>query len=336
VKRFGWRGALGIAISAACLFYVFRKMDWDAARQQMAQANYFLLAAAAVLSTLMFPLRARRWRTILDPIAPKLPLGPLWRATAIGMMINNVVPARAGEPARAFALTREVPTLTFSAVMASLVVDRVFDALVVLLLMAVAIVAPGAPAGMGGIVGRGAIVMVAAAVGLLAALYALVFFPQMLIRVFELLARKVSPAVEVRGAEMLRSFAHGLSILKSPAHFAAVFWWTLLHWLLQPVAFWIGFKAVGIEVPFLAALLVQGAIVIGVSVPSSPGFFGLFETAAAIGLGVYGISETAAATWAVVFHVASFIPITVIGAYYFARAGITIGDIGTAGRETAA
>ena len=60
------------------------------------------------------------------------------------------------------------------------------------------------------------------------------------------------------------------------------------------------------------------------------------ETAATIGLGVYGVSPTAATTWAVVLHIISFIPITLIGAYYFARAGFTMGDIGSAARGTEA
>ncbi|MEP6494207.1 MAG: lysylphosphatidylglycerol synthase transmembrane domain-containing protein [bacterium] len=331
--RFGWRGALGIAISAACLIYVFRGIDWADARARMAHANYGQLALAAVTVTFMFPLRARRWRTILDPIAPKLPFGPLWRSTAIGMMVNNTVPARAGEPARAYALTREVPSISFSAAIASLVVDRVFDAIVVVLLMVVAIVAPGSPAGSSSAVGRAAVLVATVAATMLIALYSLVFFPDALIRVFELVARRVSPLVEKRGAEVLRSFAGGLSILKSPAHFLAVFMWTLAHWLVQPLAFWLGFRAVGIDVPFAAALLVQGIIVVGVSLPSTPGFFGPFETAATWALPLYGVSASAAATWAIVFHVVSFIPITLIGAYYFARLGLTMGEIGTAGSE---
>jgi glycosyltransferase 2 family protein len=334
--KFGWKAVLGILISAAALIYAFHDVDWGEAFQQMANANYALLALSAFLATLMFPLRARRWRTILDPIAPKLPMGPLWRATAIGMMVNNVLPARAGEPARAFALTREVPQITFSASLASLVVDRVFDAIVVLLLTAVAIVAPGSPAESASLVGKAAIIMGVGAGGLLGGLYGLVFFPETLIRIFESLARRVSPAVEARGAQILRSFAEGLSILRSPAHFIAVFWWTLLHWLLQPLAFWIAFKAVGISVPWSAALLVQGVIVFGVAVPSTPGYFGLFEAAGTASLGLYGVGATAATTWAIVFHIASFIPITVIGAYYFSRLGISFGDVGRAGRDAAA
>src|SRR5262245_36076975 len=212
--KFGWRGALGVLISAACLYFAFRNVDWSSTIAQARHANWMLLILAATCATGMFPLRARRWRTILDPVAPKLPFGPLWRSTAIGMMVNNVAPARAGEPARAFALTREVPQISFSTSLASLVVDRVFDAIVVLLLTAIAIVAPGSPAESASVVGKAAIVMGVGAGALLGGLYALVFFPKALIRVYESFARRVSPTVEKRGAEILHSFAEGLSILK--------------------------------------------------------------------------------------------------------------------------
>src|SRR5439155_15546012 len=127
--KLGWRGALGFLISAALLAYLFHSIEWSKVVQHIREANYGLLALTAVVATCIFPLRARRWRTILDPVAPHVPLGKLWRATAIGMMVNNVLPARAGEPARAFALWREAPEVPFSTAFASLAVDRVFDAI---------------------------------------------------------------------------------------------------------------------------------------------------------------------------------------------------------------
>jgi len=336
--KFGWRGALGIVISVAALFYAFHGVHWSDALDQARRANYWLLLLGATAATCMFPLRARRWRTILDPIAPKLPFGPLWRSTAIGMMVNNVVPLRAGELARAYALTRELPQITFSTALASLVVDRVFDAVVVLLLLAIAMFAPGFPSGatiQGRPISQLATGFAVLALVLLVVLYALVFFPGTLIRLFELLARRVSPTIEERGRDMLKRFAEGLSVLRTPVHFIAVFWWTLLHWLLQPLAFWLGFKALGINVSWSATLFVQGLIVMGVSLPSAPGFFGLFESAAVLSLGLYGIGESAAIAWALVFHVVTFIPITLIGAYYFAKLGLTMSDIGSAGRGSA-
>src|SRR5215216_5405612 len=104
-----WKVALSLVVTGLCLYFAFRNTDWANAAQQAREADYFLLFLSAVAATLMFPLRAIRWRTILDPVAPKLPIGPLWRAIAIGMMVNNVAVLRAGEIARVFALTREVP-----------------------------------------------------------------------------------------------------------------------------------------------------------------------------------------------------------------------------------
>jgi uncharacterized protein (TIRG00374 family) len=329
MKR-GVRNAVGIVLTAACLYIAFKDVHWSDAVQSAKNANYALLVLAAIVATMTFPLRARRWRTILDPIVPKLPFGPLWRSTAIGMMVNNVLPARAGEFARAFALTREVPTISFPMSLASLVVDRVFDAIVVFLLLMVAIASPTFPAGAtikGQSIGHIAMVFALVPLVLLVVLYLLAAYPKTLIRAFELVARRVSKTLEARGSEMLHRFAEGLSVLKAPGHFIAVFLWALWLWLVQPLAFWIGLRAFGIDVPWSATLLVQALTVIGVALPSSPGYFGLFEAGAIIALKLYGVGQTPAATWALVYHVVSLIPITLIGAYYFFRAGISVSDI---------
>jgi uncharacterized protein (TIRG00374 family) len=330
--KISWKVALGFALTAVCLYYAFRSTNWAEAIELAKHANYFLLLLSAIAATGMFPLRAIRWRSILDPVVPNAPLVPLWRSIAIGMMVNNVALLRAGEIARVFAVTREVPAVTFSTGFASLVVDRVFDAVVVLLLLGIAVVAGHFPVSTqiaGYSFARIAIGFAVVPVAMLIVLYALVFVPDTLIRIFEMFARRVSPTIERRGSEILRKFADGLSVLRSPKHFAAVFWWTLLHWLLQPVAFWLAFRAFGIDVPWSATLLVQGIIVILVALPGAPGFFGMFELGATIGLGVYGVDASLASTWALVFHVASFIPITLFGAYYATRLGFTMSEIKT-------
>jgi hypothetical protein len=56
------------------------------------------------------------------------------------MMVNNIMPARAGELARAYALSRTEPRVPFTAALASLVVDRIIDAVVVVTLLGVAMV----------------------------------------------------------------------------------------------------------------------------------------------------------------------------------------------------
>ena len=288
-----------------------------------------LFAAATFCGTAIFGLRAPRWQTILEPVTAKISLGPLWRATAVGMMVNNVVPARAGEIARAYALTKEAP-VAFPTALASLAVDRLFDAIVLLLLAASALLDPALSASQS-LAGRSLSSFATGAgslvVLLLLALYTLVFFPTQLLRLFELFARRVSPAVEERGRRVLETFMHGLSVLRRPGRFAAVFGWTLAHWLLNALGFWFAFKAVGIDAPFSAALFLQAFIALGTAVPALPGFFGVFEYMSVQGLAVYGVSQQQAATWAIGYHLFSFIPITVIGAYYFARLGVRLRDL---------
>lgn len=332
-----WRSTIGIALSAVLLWWTLRDVSLAVVWQELSQASVPLFLASTVCATLIFPLRAIRWRVILEPVAPGQPLGALWRSTAIGMMANNVLPARAGEIARAYALTKQT-NVPFATSIASLAVDRLFDMLVLLLLAVVAFVDPVFPreariAGQTmGNLAQGSIVFVTV---LLAALYALAFFPGKIVQLFELFARRVSPTIEERGKVVLIGFSKGLSVLRSPGHFSAVLTWTVAHWLLNAFAFWLGFKAVGIALPFSAALFLQTLIAVGVALPSAPGFFGFFEKLATVGLGIYGVGADQATSWAIGFHILSFIPITLIGLWYFTRLDIHLREIDIAREGTA-
>lgn len=327
--RSGWRAALGVVLSGALIYLTLRGISPAEVARRLSDADPLLFLGSIVCATAIFGLRARRWQTILEPAADPVPLGPLWRATAIGMMVNNVVPARAGEVARAYALTKET-RVSFPAALASLVVDRLFDAIVLLILAAVALLDPAFSAG-ATLAGRpvssfalGALALVAF---LVVALYLLVFFPSRLLRLFGLLAGRISPVVEARSRRMLETFIAGLSVLRSPGRFAAVFGWTLAHWLLNALGFWLAFRAVGITAPFSAAFFLQAFIALGTAVPALPGFFGVFEYMSVQGLAVYGVDQQQAATWAIGFHILSFIPITLIGAYYFTRLGMRMSEL---------
>ena len=327
--KFNWKSAIGIALSVALLVWTLRGVSLAAVWVELEGSNLWLFLGSAVAATLIFPLRAIRWRIILEPIAPGLPLAPLWRSIAIGGMANNLIPARAGEIARAYALTRETP-VSFASSLASLAVDRLFDMVGLLVLGVIAVFDPSFPrdahvAGQSiGHLAQGSLVLV---VLLLGALYMLAIFPSQLVRAFEIFARRVSPTVEERGKNALLRFSAGLSVLKSPGRFIVVLAWTIAHWLMNALAFWLGFLAVGIHLGFSAALFLQLLIALGVALPSAPGFFGVFEKLATVGLAIYAVSPTQATSWAIGFHILSFIPITVIGIYYFSRLGLSFREL---------
>jgi hypothetical protein len=324
------RSLIGAVVGVGFLAWALHGISFAVIWEHIRTANPWYLLGASVAGTLIFPLRAPRWRIILSPVAEKLPLGMLWRAIAIGMMGNNVLPARAGELARAFALSRETKRVPFSAAFASLAVDRIFDATIVLLLMAVATLDPSLPAGrtFGGysiakIIGSGAALALVAILGL----YLIVFFTEHAILAWEWMTRRIAPNFEERGRHTIVAFASGLAVLRDPMLFVSTMAWGIAMWLMNALAFWLGFKAVGIEVSYSAALMLQGLIAIGVAVPALPGFFGVFEWFARAGLGIYGIDPGLATSWAISYHVLTFLPITVIGIYYFVTLGLKLSDM---------
>jgi glycosyltransferase 2 family protein len=329
--RISWRSAIGVTISVALLYWTLKNVDPQELWRVLRRSNGGWWALAVITATSIFPLRAIRWRLILDPVAPGIPLGMLWRSIAVGMMVTNLVfPSRAGEFARAYALTRETPKVGFAMSFASLAVDRVFDAVVLLFLLIVGVYQlPAAQetvvAGrqLSNWVGWGTVAMVA----MVGALYLVVVFPSRIIGMYEALARRVAPRFEARGRDALLAFAAGLSVLRAPRRFAAVLFWTFLHWVVNALAFWFGFKAIGIGVPLLGAFVVQGLLAVGVAAPSSPGFFGVFEAFALVALGIYGVPEDQAVAWGFGYHILTFIPITLIGLYYFARLDLRFGDL---------
>jgi hypothetical protein len=327
--KLNWKTALGIVLSAGLLVWTLRGESPSDIWAVISKSNVALLVVAALVATAVFPLRAIRWRVILEPVAPNLPVAQLWRATAVGMMVNNIYPARLGEIARAYALTRETKRVSLTSAVASLAVDRVFDALTLMLLLVAAMLSPEFPRGItigGQPVQRAAALFAVGALILFVMLYVIVVFPQHLARLYAVMVGRVAPGLVERGSTIIHAFSEGLGVLRSPRRFAAVFFWALVHWLVNALAFWIGFKAVGIDVPFSAANFLQGIIAIGVALPSSPGFFGVFEAAAKVGLEVYGVTGGLAVSWAIGYHILSFIPITIIGLYYFARLGLHFSD----------
>lgn len=337
--KLDWKGALGILVSALLLWWTLRDVSFTDVWAVIRQSDMLLFILGTVVSTCIFPLRARRWRTILEPVAGVIPFAPLWRSTAIGMMMNNVFPLRAGEFARAFSLTREVPRVAVTTSLGSLAVDRIFDAIVLLALMFLAVLDPAFPDG-ARIVGRTVPQFAAGGVlfvcGLLVVCYVAVLQPAQLLGLVRYAMRRTMPRFEDQVVRLVEHGVGGLAVLKDARRFAAVLGWALAHWLVHALALYICFHAVGIAVPFSAALFLQGLLGIGVAIPSSPGFFGVFETVSVIGLGIYGVPKELAISWALAYHILSFIPITVFGAYYFTRLGLSVGGLQRAASTTPA
>ena len=298
------------------------------------RANPWLMLATVALATLTFPIRTMRWRIILRDVggAP-YPLVPLWHATAIGFMANNLLPARAGEFARAYVATQQLP-VRFTTALASVAVERVFDGLMLVGLMALAIASPAFPRGAD--IGRTSVssITTGAAVFFGAALVVAVLVVHRPGPWLGWLRRISHALLPARFADRITRIAEGLvaglEVLKRPGRFLAVLAWSVVLWVVNASAFAVCFRAFALPVPPGAAFLLQGIIGFGVALPSSPGFVGVFEAATRVTLALYGVDATRAVSYAVAYHISTFLPVTLLGLYSLSRLRLGLAELRTA------
>jgi hypothetical protein len=328
VHRKIWPSVLGLAISALLLWWVLGNVEWSAVRAHIGSASLPLLAAAVAIATATFPLRLLRWRLLLrrddgDPIR----IAPMWHAVAIGFMANNVLPFRMGEIMRTLTVSRLAP-VRFTAAFSSIAVERVFDGLTVVAFLAVSLFTAGLPAGtaIGGVpIARLAAIAGAMLGAALLAAVAVVAWPLAAERGI----RKVVPGERLaeKLVALVEGVRHGLSVLRSPARLAAVIGWSLVLWLVNALSFYVAFRAFDIPAGFAAALLLQGVLVLGIAVPSTPGYVGLFEGAIKAVLLLFAVAPDRAVAYAVTYHVTTFIPIVLLGGWSLLTTSLSLRDL---------
>lgn len=318
-------------VTVLLLAWALRGVDPHAVLEQIARADPRWLAAAIALATATFPLRAVRWRVILRAAdGGPLPWSPLWHATAVGFMANNLLPARAGEVARAYLARRQLP-VRFTTALASIGVERVFDGLFLVGLMALAIAAPSFPrhAAVRGVSLAGVATWAAVLFGAMLLVALLVvrrpaWWVALCARAFHAL---LPAGLAARLTQLADGMVAGLAVLGSPARFLQVALWSLVLWLVNALSFAACFRAFSLAVPPEAALLLQGAIGFGVAIPSSPGFFGPFEAVTRVMLAIYGVGAEQAVSYAVAYHIGGFVPITLLGLLSLARTHVHLGEL---------
>lgn len=330
-----WKAIVGLIISAVALYVTFRSMELGNVLRELRSVDPLLFVLSAAAVTGVFWIRAWRWRVILAPVAD-VPFRSRFAAVTIGFMGNNLLPARIGEFMRAYALSRTEPVPIVSS-FASLVVERIFDGVMVIVLLFTAMALPDFPPFSGTqeielpgfgttftIAGlaRGAGIVIGVAllvVGLL------VLFPRPAVKALERVVRVLPHRVRRPIVDALEAFLSGAGVLRNPKLLLGTTAWSVGLWVYNAVGAWIAFRAFGLDLPFTAALFLQSAIALAVSIPSAPGFFGLYHGMAVFVLSkLWGAPAELAGAFAIGFHLAGFIPVTLIGLYYAWRTGLSL------------
>lgn len=302
-----------------------RPFELRAVWQALQEARWGYLFPILGLFGTGYVWRTLRWRTLFAH-QRKVALRHLFPALMVGYLGNNLLPARAGEVARLFVLDRQagVPK---SMTLATIVVERVGDLLIIVSLLAASLRTFPVPLALKQ-AGTGAAALALAALGFL--ILAGWRGPA---RVQRCLPRL--PLVPLRLRERLggfaQAFAAGVGSLRSLPHLLRFAGLTLVVWATEITVIWVSAAAFHIPLTPWEAAFVLLAVALGAMVPASPGYVGTYEFFAVKALSLLGIQDAKALGCVLVVHAAAILSSSTVGCICLWRvrhgAGRQLGNI---------
>ncbi len=323
-----WQFWLGALISILFIWLALRGLHLEEFWEAVKDANYIWLLPGIGVYFIGVWVRAWRWHYLLGPIK-KIPTKTMFPITTIGYMGNNVYPARAGEVLRAVILKRK-EGVSVSASLATIIVERIFDGVVMLSFVFLNLPELAKLTSASGFVGniqQVALIGTGVFLGALVVFLLAAMFPQRTAKIgFWFIERLLPKRLHERITGLMNKFLNGLAFLRSPFNVLMVFFTSVVIWLLETGKYWFVMHAFDFTVSFFALMLMNGIVNLATTIPSAPGYIGTFDAPGIAVLTAYGVEHSIAAGYTLVLHVALWLPITLLGAYYLAREGIHWSD----------
>jgi uncharacterized protein (TIRG00374 family) len=298
----------GIVLGVGLLAWVLTRADLSEVGTALASARLVLLVPVLLVLLASYVVRTVRWR-LLFPRETHVRAGSLFGALMVSYLLNNVLPARAGDLLRAY-LLGEREAISKSATLGTIVIERTVDlsaALVLLLVVAIAHPLPERLSSIGLAVGLVCGVLIAMLVVLSLAGAARV---EAVIRRVRLVPAKIRATI----GRAAGGFIGGISGLRSARGWLAVVAATALIWSVEITGAWLVGQAFGLPLPWSGALLVLLAIGIGTALPAAPGYVGTFEFFGMAAFAALGLQGESALAFVLALHAMTFLVSSGIGA----------------------
>lgn len=317
-----WKFWLGLVISIIFLAWSLQGLNWTEFWKILREGNYWWLIPSILVYFVAVWLRTWRWHYMLGHIK-RVPTTRLFPTVVIGYMGNNVYPARAGEVLRSYVLRRK-EGIPLAASLTTVILERLFDGLVMLLFVAVTLPVAPLPE-----VYRDIVIGFTALFGLaLVAFLVLAIRPERLSRLYSYVVdRWMPPAIQPQVHGLFDRAIVGLQSLRSPRDVSLIFFTSTLIWLTETGKYWFVMHAFPFHVSFYVLMLMTAVVNLFTTIPSTPGYVGTFHAPGIAVLTQFGVPQAVATGYTVVLHMALWLPITLLGGIFMLYESIGWADM---------
>lgn len=321
---------LGLAVSAFFIYLALPGLHLPAVIEALQTANYWWIVPGVLVYFVGLWVRTWRWQYTLRPLQ-HVPLKTLFPDVCIGYFGNNVFPFRAGELLRSYVLKKQTG-IDISSSLATVIIERIADGLVMILFVFFAL--PFAPMPE---IYRNAVILMTVAFTVATVIFIwMARQPQRVEWFYNLVAGKLLPqAMRGKLDGFYGRFMLGLRSLSSPSDITMIFFTSILIWLMETVKYWFVMHAFDFSVSFVVLMLMNGLVNLATTLPAAPGYIGTFDTPGIMTLQTFGVDPSVAASYTFTLHAALWLPVTLLGGFYFWRYHLSMSDVESARRQQA-
>ncbi len=325
---------LGFTVSLVFIGFFLFRTDFGEMWDALADANYAIALASLPVYFIGIWVRTVRWQYLLRPVA-RVSIWRLYPVVIIGLMANNLIPARAGELVRAYILG-ERERVSKATSLGTIAVDRLFDGLTLIpmLVIIAAFVGGGEEFEANLLIAKFtlnfvgiAIVMAILFGGVLGALFLLAFSETWRKRADRLITTLTPQRLRPQVEGLASSFFDGLKALRSPLDLGVALLMSTVSWLLEATMYYIVGLAFDIELGFHYYLLVSAAANLAISVLASQGGIGPFELVTKQTFIAAGVASSTATAYAIGLHALVLLPVIILGLYFLGTMGLSLGEM---------
>ena len=310
--RSRWRQSLlGIAISLVCLILIFRQIDATAIYHTFTPSAWPFLVLGLSGAAFGYTLRIWRWALLLRAGGAEIGVARCVAPYLASIALNNVLPMRAGDVVRGVVFPSSLGVKRVDSV-ASLIVERMLDLLSLLACLGAGALVAGRSVMTDFMVSVAVGVGSAAAVGLV--LLGLVGDDWA--RSLDIRDRRarLERWLGHRAIRLLREVLSAFGSMSKASLLLLLLPLSILAWFGEAVVFLAVPPIVGFRLDPVGALLVMAMATLSTLVPSSPGYVGTYHLAAFSGASLLGATPEQSAAFAILVHLAVWLPTTVAGA----------------------
>lgn len=333
-----WKPQLSLIISGSIIdgLFGYSRVDVKLLAASLKEANLIFFLIAIVLIYIGWWIRAWRWQLLANPIK-KIGSKLAFNAMMIGYLGNNILPLRAGEFMRAYVIGKRAD-VPISSAMATVVVERVLDMVMLLICLALSLLLFPLP----GIFKNTGILMLLFTGFIIIFLLILFYKRELALNISDFFLIVFPKGWRIKIRKIILGFAEGLEIFRKSESYLMTILLTFLMWGVYLMIIYCSFFYYNfispeypeiLNSPLIVSIVMLTVTTAGIAVPSAPGALGTYHGIAMFGVSLFGVPSEIGLSYAILMHLSNFFPMTITGLYCLFREGMKLTELSGAARS---